>query len=156
TAVNPFKKFSTRMKTPAPLIWPSIRQIRERYTPRCGPRALHLGKFEVVLRFTSQVVDYSNPPMAATLGGILRKVYRQLQMNSAALESLSRLQNPIAFTPLLKQRAPWAASIAPTTPVNPGKKQTTITASAAAARAQWVLPSRQTTPTRFMSPTPRL
>jgi len=54
TADNRSRKFSTRMKTPAPPILPSIPQIRRRFMRVCGPRALRPGKFAVADRSISQ------------------------------------------------------------------------------------------------------
>ncbi len=64
------RKFSTKMKTPAPPISLSIPRIRRRFTRRCGPRALRRGRCGAALPLISQGAGCINQRMAVIPGSL--------------------------------------------------------------------------------------
>src|SRR5271165_3320909 len=154
-AAQPSRKFSTRTKTPAQPIWPSIRRIRKSSTPFSGPRASLRGRFATAAPSSPRAAASSNPKTAATPGSDLPKACQTTRTtNSVAWASPSRTAIAIASTPPSRPQATRPAFTAPTISVLRGTRSITITASAAADRAPWASPSPPTIPTPSTLPTP--
>src|SRR5271166_239054 len=155
TAAQPSKKSSTKTKTPAQPIWPSIRRIRKSSTPFCGPRASLRGRFATAAPSSPRAAASSNPKTAATPGSNSRAACQITRTtNSAAWASPSPTAIAIASTPPSRPQATRPAFTAPTISVLRGTRSITITASAAADRAPWASPSPPTIPTPSTLPTP--
>ncbi len=121
TVANPSRKFSTRTKTPAPPISPSIPRIRRRFMRYCGPRVLRHGRFAAANPSSAPAAAFLNPTMAEATGVRSPLGFRERATALAASELPSRTASRTASMP------PWSprkmpASTVPMIPANHGNR----------------------------------
>ena len=131
TADRRFRRSSTKTRTQGRSIWPLIRRIRRRFTPTCGPRAVHRGVWAIpTMRLEAAC---TNRPTVGTTGSNSPEPSRIGNTTSLDASASALLRAIPAGSTRWWTHPPKAAFTALTMPAKAGSASATKLASGAEA-----------------------